>query len=113
VCPSCLFRSRFAYPKIALWGQMSESTPNTLNTMDQVFLDGLKAGKDRNFLGHRPLISTNPPKYANHYAWQTYGQVDERRRNLGSALSALFRSGDLEAGDFKTVGIWSQNRAGM
>ena len=64
-------------------------------------------------LGHRPRISTSPLKFANYYVWQTYGEVDLRRRWIGSALVKLFSSGELGGGEFPTVGVWSQNRPGM
>lgn len=70
-------------------------------------------GKDRKFLGYRPKISVNPLKFANHYVWETYGDVDLRRRHVGSALTALFKSGELGGGEYETVGIWSANRPGM
>ncbi|KAJ7582619.1 long-chain-fatty-acid-CoA ligase [Mycena floridula] len=90
---------------------LDENTPGALLTADQIFQEGLKiAGPDREFLGHRPIISTNPLKYANHYVWQTYGQVDLRRRHIGSALSYLFKSGQIGGGELETVGIWSPNR---
>lgn len=91
---------------------IDEHTPNSLVTLDQIFEDGLKVGKDRPFLGRRPLISTNPLKFANHYVWETYGEIDLRRRAVGSALHALFKSGELGGGEYETVGIWSANRPG-
>jgi long-chain acyl-CoA synthetase len=44
--------------------------------------------------------------------WETYRQVDEHRRNIGSALHKLFSEGKVGGGDLDTVGIWSQNRPG-
>lgn len=83
-----------------------------LRTLDQVFETGLEISRNNKFLGHRPQISVDPPKFADHYVWQTYSEVDVRRRNLGSALHALFKNGELGGGEFPTVGIWSQNRPG-
>ncbi|GJJ09089.1 hypothetical protein Clacol_003311 [Clathrus columnatus] len=42
-------------------------------------------------LGHRPLLSLNPLKYASEYVWMTYEDVDRRRRELGSAFKWFFR----------------------
>ena len=43
----------------------------------------------------------------------SYGEVDRRRRYIGSALSSMFRDGQVGGGEYDTVGIWSQNRPGM
>lgn len=77
-----------------------------------MFASGLKVGKDRPFLGHRPITSTSPLQFAKQFVWQTYGEVDLRRRYVGSALSSMFRSGELGGGEYETVGIWSPNRPG-
>jgi hypothetical protein len=77
-----------------------------------VFDTGLALSKDRNFLGYRPKLSANPVKYAGHYIWQTYAEVDVRRRAVGSALTSLFQQGVLGGGEMETVGLWSQNRPG-
>lgn len=97
---------------IGIWGLTDLNTPNALRTLDEIFETGLKAGKDREFLGHRPIISTSPLKFANNFLWQTYSQVDVRRRHVGSALASLFQKGELGGGEYETVGIWSANRPG-
>jgi long-chain acyl-CoA synthetase len=74
---------------------------------------GLSHARDKPCLGHRPVVSTNPLKFADYYVWQTYAEVDVRRRAVGSALSAMFASGQLKGGDYNTVGLWSANRPGM
>lgn len=81
--------------------------------MDQIFEDGLKVGRERDFLGHRPVVSKDPLKLANHYEWITWGEVDDRRRYIGSALHSLFNKGEVGGGEYDTVGIWSVNRPGM
>ena len=73
----------------------------------------MRIGKDAPFLGEREIISRNPLKYAPVYTWITYGQADTRRRHIGSALHSLFQKVELGAGEYPTVGIWSQNRPGM
>jgi long-chain acyl-CoA synthetase len=87
-------------------------TPNVFTTLTQVFDHALKLSSDRKFLGHRPKVSDEPLKFANHYVWETYGQVDARRRAVGSAIHRMFQNGELGGGDYDTVGIWSQNRPG-
>lgn len=96
-----------------VWGLLTRDTPNALTTITEIYDSGMRAGKDAPFLGRRPLISTNPVKYAPYYEWQTWGQVDHRRRCVGSALSLLFKTGKLGgAGELETVGIWAMNRPG-
>ncbi|KAJ4467458.1 long-chain-fatty-acid-CoA ligase [Lentinula edodes] len=94
-----------------VWGLLTRNTPNALTTITEIYDSGMRVGKDAPFLGRRPLISTNPVKYAPYYEWQTWGQVDHRRRCVGSALSLLFKTGKLGgAGELETVGIWAMNR---
>ncbi|KAJ2916843.1 hypothetical protein MD484_g3554, partial [Candolleomyces efflorescens] len=99
-----------AHYRNGAWGLIDENTPNSLVTLDQVFQDGLKLGKDRDFLGWRPIVSKRPLKFAPGYSWVTYGEADQRRQYIGSALHTLFQNGQLGGGDLPTVGIWSQNR---
>lgn len=80
--------------------------------MDEIFLSGLKVGRNQECLGHRQVVSKSPLKFANEFTWQTYGEVDDRRRHVGSALHALFTRGEVGGGNYDTVGIWSQNRPG-
>lgn len=61
-------------------------------------------------LGHRPQVSAKPLKFADHYVWESWGSVDDRRRALGSALYSLFKKGELGGGELETVGTWAQNR---
>lgn len=83
-----------------------------LPTLPDVFDNGYKFNPDARLLGHRPIVSTSPLKFG-PYVWQTYKQVDVRRRCIGSALHSLFLRGELKGEDLETVGIWSQNRPGM
>lgn len=87
--------------------------PGALTTVQDIFQTGLAASRDKPFLGHRPVLSTNPLKFADHYVWETYREVDVRRRAVGSALHGMFASGTLQGGDHDTVGLWSPNRPGM
>ncbi|KDQ60651.1 hypothetical protein JAAARDRAFT_125417 [Jaapia argillacea MUCL 33604] len=85
------------------WGLISLETPNSFQTLPELFETGYKASKDKPFLGHRPRISTTPLKYADHYKWQTYGEIDLRRRAIGSALHSMFATGILGGGEFETI----------
>lgn len=65
------------------------------------------------FLGHRPLISKKPKVWANYHVWQSWPEVDARRRAVGSALHKLFQTKELGGGPLDTVGIWSKNCPSM
>lgn len=82
-------------------------------TLDQIFEGGLKTGREREFLGYRPILSMNPLKFADQYEWLTWGDVDNKRRYIGSALHSLFSKGEVGGGEHETVGIWSANRPGV
>ncbi|KIL69616.1 hypothetical protein M378DRAFT_1048314 [Amanita muscaria Koide BX008] len=99
-----------AHYRNAIFGSQIEDAPNSFKTLDEVFDSGLKTGRNQPFLGHRPIVSKNPLRFANAYVWETYGQIDERRRHIGSALHAMFSKGEVGGGEYETVGIWSQNR---
>ncbi|ESK92844.1 long-chain-fatty-acid- ligase [Moniliophthora roreri MCA 2997] len=94
----------------ALWGLRQAEQPNAFLTLPQIFDTGLKIGREHPLLGHRPLLSKSPLKFADKYVWESWGRVDERRRALGSALHLLFQKGELGGGEFETVGVWSANR---
>ncbi|KAJ8093193.1 medium-chain fatty acid-CoA ligase faa2 [Marasmius tenuissimus] len=94
----------------ALWGLLSTDAPNAFTTLTQIFENGLQVGRNQPMLGHRPQVSANPLKFADHYVWESWGSVDDRRRALGSALHLLFKNGEVGGGELETVGIWSQNR---
>jgi long-chain acyl-CoA synthetase len=95
-----------------IYGIIDLETPNTFKTLNEIFDAGLASGKDRPCLGYRPIESTKPLKYADHFVWETYGQVDLRRRHIGSAVSSMFQKGELGGRELDTVGIWSPNRPG-
>ena len=86
----------------------------TFTHLAQIFDRGLNvAGSDAPYIGHRPRISTDPLKFANHFVWSTWGQVAKRRLNVGSGVENLFRSGDaVKANGLETVGLWSANTPG-
>ena len=91
---------------------MDENSPGAVRTLDKLWERALHHRADRNFLGHRPLLSKNPLKFDNKYVWQTYAEVDVRRKNIGSALVSLFQDGTIGGGELDTVGIWAPNRPG-
>ncbi|KAI0831191.1 acetyl-CoA synthetase-like protein [Trametes gibbosa] len=83
--------------------------PDTFHDLVEIYDEGLRRGKGGRFLGHRPVLSTNPLKYADYHVWESRTEVDARRRAMGSALHKLFETGALGGGDLPTVGIWSKN----
>jgi long-chain acyl-CoA synthetase len=91
---------------------MGADTPGMLTDVSYIFNLGLQKSGDKPFLGRRPIVSQNPLQFADHYVWETYKEVDVRRKAVGSALRNLFTSGQLKAGKYETVGIWSINRPG-
>ncbi|KAH9004893.1 acetyl-CoA synthetase-like protein [Lactarius hatsudake] len=99
-----------AHYRNAIFGYVDLNTPGALTTLPEIFDAGYALSKDLTFLGHRPVVSKSPLKYADHYVWQTYAQVDDRRRNLGSAIHTLFENGTVGGGELPTVGLWSPNR---
>lgn len=108
----CAIEEPKSHKSLAIWGLVDENTPNALTTLDQIFSEGMKAGKNRQFLGYRAQISANPLKFAHSYTWYTYGDIDVKRRHIGSAVHTLFQQGVVGGGEFPTVGIFSANRPG-
>ncbi|KAF7975311.1 hypothetical protein HWV62_10094 [Athelia sp. TMB] len=98
-----------AHYRNAVFGYINQDTPNAMQTLTELWDIGLAVGKDRPFLGHRPVVSTKPLVFG-PYVWQTYGQIAERRKHVGSAIYEMFAKGELGGGELETVGIWSQNR---
>lgn len=94
------------------FGMIDHTYPNVFKDLLDIFETGLAINPDAELLGYRPQVSASPPKFADHYVWQTYAQVDVKRRAVGSALHAWFKDGSLGGHELDTVGIWSINRPG-
>lgn len=94
-----------------LFGYLDPNDPSHLNTLPQAFEAGLEYGPDRPCLGHRPLVTKSPLKFADTYVWQSYAEIDVRRRAVGSALEKLFSDGTLDVGtgELQCVGVWAPN----
>ena len=95
--------------QIAIYPFETIDSPGVLTTLLEVYDEGYRRSAGGDFLGHRPILSKKPLKYANHYVWQTWPQVDVRRRALGSGLHKLFQTKELVGGQYETVGLWSKN----
>ncbi|KIM57625.1 hypothetical protein SCLCIDRAFT_1219315 [Scleroderma citrinum Foug A] len=98
-----------AHYRNALFGLVDANGAGVLTTLPEVFNNGFALDPDARLFGHRPLLSKAPLKFG-PYVWQTYREVDVRRRRIGSALHRMFNTGKLKAADLESVGIWSQNR---
>jgi len=96
---------------VAAFGYIDKNTANTFRTLTEIWDNGLELSRNKRFLGYRAVISAKPLKYG-PYIWQTYAEVDIRRRHVGSALFHMFAKGELGGSDLETVGIWSPNRPG-
>lgn len=82
-------------------------------TLPEIFESGLEKGPGRPFLGHRRPLTGDNSQFESHYTWQTYVEIDRRRKAIGSAIESFFRSGRAPSGeDFQAVGFWSVNRPG-
>ena len=55
-----------------------------------VFDEGLRRSGGGPFLGHRPILSRKPLTYANYHVWQSWPQIDARRRALGMPEKRTF-----------------------
>lgn len=56
--------------------------PYGITDLHQNFLQAVAKGRERPFLGHRPITD----KVAGPFQWETYGEVCNRVKNLGSGL---------------------------
>jgi len=100
--------------RTAFLRQTSLQDPNSFQTTTEIFDQGIQTvGRNAQCVGYRPKVSDEPLKFADHFVWQTYGEVDSRRKNLGSAIQGLFNSGDAVAVDgLETIALWSMNIPG-
>ena len=97
-----------------MYSQIALDDGRTFTHLAQLFDRGLKvAGPDAPYIGHRPMISANPLKFADYFVWSTWGEVARRRIDVGSGIENLFRSGHaVRANGLETVGLWSANIPG-
>ncbi|EKM55531.1 uncharacterized protein PHACADRAFT_256225 [Phanerochaete carnosa HHB-10118-sp] len=85
-------------------------SPNAFVNLVEFFDSGRKhVPGNTPMLGRRPLLSSNPPTYANHYEWVTWEQADVRRQHIGSGLCKLFDDGIAGGDPLRCFGIYSGN----
>ncbi len=93
------------------WRRQQEGPLYTLDpeikTAHEIFEQTAHRVPKNRCLGHRPYDSAT--KTFGPYTWQTYGQVQKRRRDFGSGLRALHEQLGI-AGAQYGVGLWCQNR---
>ncbi|KAF8321177.1 long-chain-fatty-acid-CoA ligase [Clavulina sp. PMI_390] len=97
----------------AFWTELLTPDNQPLHTCQDVWNSGIAIGGNSPALGYRARISTKPLKFDGKYSWYSYNEVEERRKAVGAAVSAMFDEGKLtptEEGGYRTVGIWSVNR---
>ena len=89
------------------------SSPDAFVNLVEFFDSGRKTVPgSAPLLGRRPLLSTSPLTYANHYEWISWETADIRRQYIGSGLQQLFASGVVGGGPMRSFGIYSGNCPG-
>ncbi|CAN8103747.1 unnamed protein product [Discula destructiva] len=89
-------------------GPLLERLEPHVQTFHDLFEDAWQARPHQRALGWRPW---NPATktWGPQYVWMTYGEVAERRKNLGAGIVELHQRIGTAAPKFG-VGIWAQNR---
>ncbi|TBU23210.1 long-chain-fatty-acid-CoA ligase [Dichomitus squalens] len=88
---------------------LTVDTPGVVTNLVDLYNEGYRRAAGGPFLGHRPILSRKPLTFANYHVWQSWPEVDTRRRAVGSALHKLFQTKELGGYQLDTVGIWSKN----
>ena len=78
---------------------MDLNTPGVFTNLVEIFDEGLRRSNGGPFLGHRPILSKKPLQYANYHVWQSWPEVDARRRGDASIRidHVAYRVADLDA----------------
>ncbi|KAI0137349.1 AMP-binding enzyme [Xylariales sp. AK1849] len=90
-------------------GPLLETYAPEVRTFHDLFLDTAKRFPSNKCLGTRPWNATTK-SWENKYVWQTYAEVQERSKNLGSGIVEIHRRVGVLADKFG-VGLWCPNRA--
>ena len=77
-------------------------------TFHDLFEEAWQARPNKRMLGHRPWNPTTKT-WEPKYVWQSYAEIAERRKNLGTGIAELHHRIGVTAQSYG-VGIWSQNR---
>ena len=85
-----------------------ETFDPAIRTFYDIWQDSVKRFPNNKCLGARPW-NPSTKSWENHFLWETYAEVDQRSKNLGSGIFELHRRIGVPPGNHG-VGIWSQNR---
>ena len=77
-------------------------------TLHDAFEVSAKHVPKKQFLGWRPW-NTATQTHDETFVWMTYGEVAERRKNLGAGLVEIHKQVGVTA-DKYAIGLWCQNR---
>lgn len=80
-----------------------------IQSVHDLFENAVKKRPSKRCLGTR-LWNPSTQSWADTYEWETYGEVAERRKNLGAGIVEIHKSIGHTL-DKYPVGLWSQNRA--
>ncbi|KAL1306160.1 hypothetical protein AAFC00_004267 [Neodothiora populina] len=78
-----------------------------VTTAHEIFEQSASEVPDLNFLGYRPFDPVS--KTYGPYQWQTYAQVQERRKNFGAGIALLHENLGIMKKQ-EAVGLWCMNR---
>ena len=84
-----------------------QSLDPEITTAHEFFEQSAKRVPNNRCLGHRPY--DNAKKAWGPYVWETYAQIQERRKNFGVGLVALHEQVGVNGRQYG-VGLWCQNR---
>lgn len=90
-------------------GPLLDKYDPAVRTFHELFQDSANRFPNNKCLGTRHWNPTTK-SWDNKYTWQTYAQVQERTKHLGSGILELHRRIGVSADKFG-VGLWCQNRA--
>ncbi|KKA31173.1 hypothetical protein TD95_002275 [Thielaviopsis punctulata] len=90
-------------------GPLESFNPGVLTT-HEIFEESVRSAPNQSCLGTRPW-NRETRTWENSYAWQTYIEVAERRKNFGAGFVEIMQHAGIEPGSKYGVTLWSQNRA--
>ncbi|KAL5611940.1 hypothetical protein BROUX41_000493 [Berkeleyomyces rouxiae] len=80
-----------------------------LRTTHDLFENAARRQLSASCLGNRPW-NRETRTWDNSYAWLTFGEVLERRKNLGAGIVEVMQAAGVDPNSTYGVGLWSQNR---
>ena len=89
-------------------GPLLKTLDPAVRTIHDLFESSAQAFVNQPCLGTRAWLPATQT-WDNKFQWMTYGQIAERRKNLGAGLVEIHKAVGYDH-DKYGVGIWSQNR---